>query len=483
MPNQFLKILENKQVFKQVIDQSAKQVQSNEYEAKVYSKLLENTRQSLLESSGTLAMTDIEPVARVIFPLIKKLFPRLIANKIVSVQPLTGPTGFVRFLHYYYNTTEVPANPSYAAPAIPYSQPIPNTLNDSYPQISSETIGTGNGTTTAFAYTTQINPVAHNTIQIKVGGTTVATDGTNADASANTGTIMGSYNGSPVYGTINYLTGAIQLTIVSPVPASTAITVQYSMDFVSATENQISSANFVIDNVPLFANIRKLRASWMPGALNALQSIDGIDLEKTLFTQVSNIIATEINQEVIADLIAQTPSDAVHNFWTEPPTSPIFYGTRTEWYAQLIVKINQVAAVIANKIMIGEPNYIVVNPATAALLRSAFVDFKMSDAGVNDFATLSYVDYGNLNGRYEVFASPVMPPDIVFLGYKGPEAVDSGYVYAPWIPLKGQRYATDTGETGIVFYTGYGKKMYRNDFYGYVVINHGNPPANWSLDL
>ncbi len=478
-----LKLLENKQVFAQVSDTSQKAVASNPREQYIYKVLLENTRQSLLESSGTLAMTDIEPVARVIFPLIKKLFPRLIANKIVSVQPLTGPTGFVRFLHYYYNTTEVPANPSYAAPAVPYSAPIPSVLNDSYPQVSSETLGTGNGTLTNFSYTTSINPVAHNTVQIKVGGTTVATDGTNADASANTGTIMGSYNGSPVFGTINYLTGAINLTIVSPVPSGTAVTVQYSMDFVSASQNQISSANFIIDNIPLFANIRKLRASWMPGALNAVQSIDGIDLEKTLFTQVSNIIATEINQEVINDLISQTAPDAVHNFWTEPPTSPIFYGTRTEWYSQLIVKINQVAAIIANKIMIGEPNYIVVNPATAALLRSGFVDFKMSDAGVNDFATLSYVDYGNLNGRYEVFATPVMPPDIVYLGYKGPEAVDSGYVYAPWIPLKGQRYATDTGETGIVFYTGYGKKMYRNDFYGYVIINHGNPPANWSLDI
>lgn len=483
MSNQFMRLLESKEAFKTVIDESATKVASNPYESAVYSKLVENTRLSLLESAGTLAMTDIEPVARVIFPLIKKLFPRLIANKIVSVQPLTGPTGFVRFLHYYYNQTQVPARPSSQAPAIPYVGPIPSFLNDSYPNASTETVGTGNGSTVSFSYTTTINPIAHNTVQIKVAGTTVATDGTNADASANTGTIMGSYNGSPVYGTIDYLTGLVQLTIVSPVPASTQITVQYSMDFVSATESQMSSANFVIDNIPLFANIRKLRASWMPGALNAVQSIDGIDLEKTLFTQVSNIIATEINQEVVMDLLAQSPSDAIHNFWTEPPTSPIFYGTRTEWYGQLIVKINQVAAIIANKIMIGEPNYMVVNPATAALLRSAFVDFKMSDAGVNDFATLSYIDYGNLNGRYEMFVSPVMPPDIVFLGYKGPEAVDSGYVYAPWIPLKGQRYQTDTGETGIVFYTGYGKKMYRNDFYGYININHGNPPAGWSLDL
>jgi len=123
-----------------------------------------------------------------------------------------------------------------------------------------------------------------------------------------------------------------------------------------------------------------LRASWLPGALNALSSIDGVDMEKTLFTQVSNIIATEINQEIINDLISQVPSDAIETFYTEPPSSPTFYGTRTEWYEQLIVKINKVSATIANKIMLGEPNYLVVNPATSALLRSAFNDFKISDA-------------------------------------------------------------------------------------------------------
>ncbi|MEM0174015.1 MAG: hypothetical protein QXI16_05875 [Sulfolobaceae archaeon] len=72
-------------------------------------------------------MPDIEPVARITLPLIRKLFPRLLVNKIVSVQPMTGPTGFVRFLHYYYNNTEVPAY-------LPNS-PIPSSLNDSFPQV------------------------------------------------------------------------------------------------------------------------------------------------------------------------------------------------------------------------------------------------------------------------------------------------------------------------------------------------------------
>lgn len=473
--------MENKQLFKNVIEKSANAVSNDDYERAVYRTIMENTRRTLLENAMGLA--DIEPVARVVLPLIKKLFPRLIANKIVSVQPMTGPTGFVRFLHYQYNGTQVPAEPSSGAPSTPYTAPIPSGLTDSYPVVADEQIATGDDTTTSFSHTTAVYPIAHNTVQVKIQGTVVATDGKVDQASSNTGIISGTFGSSPVYGTVDYATGAVQFTTISAAATGTQITITYNKDFSQASANDISVADFSIENIPIFANTRKLRASWMPGALNALSSIDGVDMEKTLFSQVSNIIATEVNMEIINDLISQVPSDAVQTFYTEPPTSPTFYGTRTEWYEQLIVKINQVAATIANKIMIGEPNYLVVNPATAALLRSAFTDFKISDAGVNNFGELSFINYGNLRGRYQVYVSPVVPIDTIFMGYKGPQPTDSGYVYAPWIPLKGQRYANNTGETGIVFYTAYGKKMYRSDFYGYINIVHTAPTGGWTLDV
>ncbi|MEM0174016.1 MAG: hypothetical protein QXI16_05880, partial [Sulfolobaceae archaeon] len=221
------------------------------------------------------------------------------------------------------------------------------------------------------------------------------------------------------------MTGQINLVFEAALtPGTPTVSVVYGNAFMNVQGvpgNDISAANFIIDNIPLFATTRKLRASWLPGALNALQDIDSVDMEKTLFTQVSNIIATEINQEVIYDMISKIAPDAVDTFYTEPPSTPTFYGTRTEWYQQLIIKINEIAAIIANKIQIGEPNYLVVNPATMAVIRSAFVDFKMSDAGVNNLGTLSFIDYGNLNGRFQLYVSPVVPPNIILMGYKGPE--------------------------------------------------------------
>jgi len=134
----FMRLIENKTLFNDVFTRSAKKVAHSEYDKLVYKALMENTRKQLLESAGTMGLTEIEPVARVVLPLIKKLFPRLIANKLVSVQPMTGPTGFVRFLHYKYNNTQVPANPSVGAPSVPYTAPIPNSLTDSYPVVSDE---------------------------------------------------------------------------------------------------------------------------------------------------------------------------------------------------------------------------------------------------------------------------------------------------------------------------------------------------------
>jgi hypothetical protein len=64
--------------------------------------LLENQR--LMNADPT--STDVADFKRISIPLVRRIYPQLIANKIVSVQPLTGPTGLVYYLRHKYSSQQ-----------------------------------------------------------------------------------------------------------------------------------------------------------------------------------------------------------------------------------------------------------------------------------------------------------------------------------------------------------------------------------------
>ena len=63
--------------------------------------LLENQR---LMNESPIDTSDLFQFKRISIPLVRRIYPQLIANKIVSVQPLTGPTGLAYYLRYRYSS-------------------------------------------------------------------------------------------------------------------------------------------------------------------------------------------------------------------------------------------------------------------------------------------------------------------------------------------------------------------------------------------
>ena len=80
---------------------------------------------------------------------------------------------------------------------------------------------------------------------------------------------------------------------------------------------------------------------------------------------------------------------------------------------------------------------------------------------------------GAFNGRYKVYKNPYMTDNLVLLGFRGAQFLETGAVFAPYIPLIMTPLIYDpstfTPRKGLM--TRYAKKMVRPEFYGKILIN------------
>ena len=124
------------------------------------------------------------------------------------------------------------------------------------------------------------------------------------------------------------------------------------------------------------------------------------------------------------------------------------------------------------KTLRGSANFIVVGPDVATILEAS-VFYKPSftldgDGQISQPMTLGAEAVGQLSNRFTVYKDPYFPRNKVLVGYKGGSYLETGYVYAPYVPLivTPTIFEPDdfTPRKGVM--TRYGKKMVRNDFYG-----------------
>ena len=66
-------------------------------------RLLENQAKELLRESSSMSAGDVEGFASVAFPIVRRVFAGLIANELVSVQPMSLPSGLIFFLDFVYS--------------------------------------------------------------------------------------------------------------------------------------------------------------------------------------------------------------------------------------------------------------------------------------------------------------------------------------------------------------------------------------------
>ena len=254
---------------------------------------------------------------------------------------------------------------------------------------------------------------------------------------------------------------------------------------------RIPDVDIKIDSVAVTATTRKLRARWSPEMAQDLTAYYSIDVEAELTNILSEMITLDIDREILNDLLTQ--AQAANYFWSRAPgrfvnkysgtevartntvyPGPQFTGTVREWYETLVETITDVANVIHKKTLRGSGNFIVCSPEVGTILEATVAyraNYKIdSDGQVRDNMSIGAEAVGTVNGRYSVFVDPYFPVNKILVGLKGSTFLESGYIYAPYVPLiltpviYGQEDFTP--RKGIM--TRYGKKMVRADFYATV---------------
>jgi hypothetical protein len=274
----------------------------------------------------------------------------------------------------------------------------------------------------------------------------------------------------------------------------TTLTVpSFETDFAIDSSPRIPEVDIKIEGVSVTATTRKLRARWSPEMAQDLTAFYSIDVEVELTNILSEMITLDIDREILNDLLTQ--ATAANLFWSRAPgrivnkitgqealhnnvlaPGPQFFGNVREWYETLMETITDAANTIHRKTLRGSGNFIITSPDVATIFEH-LVAYKPaykvdSDGQVKESMTIGAEAIGTLNNRYVVYKDPYFPQNKILLGLKGNTFLESGYIYAPYVPLilTPVIYAQEdfTPRKGVM--TRYGKKMVRADFYATVTV-------------
>jgi len=519
-------------------------------------RLLENQAAQLLKEQSTMAAGDVEGFAAVAFPIVRRVFGQLLAQDLVSVQPMSLPSGLIFFLDFTFSPDGGMTNGARLGN-------LENTSVFGGGRVASQITGgvdlsENNGQTSAYSLN---NGFASPVRLDAVNAISVVASGTFGDADTSPG---GQYfdelRADPVFasGSTAYLLATIdepsdlnledlvgvtvrtaalpggvigtnkfqvrrltrqsstagKLDVVFYGTGSTGtLAAQELRDIVvdltgtmypvedGFTEGgalgsvvgtsvwnleastDIPEIDIKVDSVAVTALTKKLKAKWSPELAQDLNAYHNLDAEVELTSILSEQVALEIDQEILEDLIKGATAGTL--YWSRSPGKflnretgaiisgtdyPDFTGTVSEWYETLLETVNEVSARIHRKTLRGGANFLVCSPEVANILE--FTSGFRAAAAVDDAAgSWGVKQVGSISRKMDIHVDPYFPRNLLLVGRKGSSFLESGYVYAPYVPL--QVTPTIFGPEDFVprkgVMTRYAKKMVRPDMYGLVV--------------
>jgi len=525
-------------------------------------RLLENQAKELLREASTMEAGNVEGFSAVAFPIVRRVFGELIANELVSVQPMSLPSGLIFFLDF---TTES-ARLGYLKGESLYggnkvgsqitgglnisgstgnASKGPYNLNNGYASatgssdvtVAVTSVASGNygggvgtswgpgiGTAAGFDRYLRYDPDIASGSAVAIGTVPAATftaAGVNMDnliACTGSTTSDTGANGLLQRRLTRIYEQDTSVVVLVSVATGSETTVQLSnslgnmttmvcptIDKFSAAANSIGAIvgstdtpgwglennvdipeiNIKVDSVAVTAVTKKLKAKWSPELGQDLNAYHNLDAEVELTSILSEQIALELDQEILEDLV-QGAKGAIY-YWNRSPgyfvrrdtgaeigasaAAPDFTGTVSEWYETLIETINDVSAQIHRKTVRGGANFIVCGPEVASILEMT-AGFRASVTPDGNKGTAGAVNVGSVSKKWDVYVDPYFLRDVILVGRKGNSFLESGYVYAPYVPL--QVTPTIFGTEDFVprkgVMTRYAKKMVRPDMYGLVIV-------------
>ena len=252
----------------------------------------------------------------------------------------------------------------------------------------------------------------------------------------------------------------------------------------SLTQIDIPTVNIQMKSEAIVAKTRKLKAQWTPELAQDLNAYQNIDAEAELTGLLSQYIAMEIDLEILGMLTEEAATQGYwsatnNNVWNgtsftqTAATTGGFFNTQGGWFATLGTVVQSVSNKILQKTLRGQANFMVISPQIATILQS--IPGYASDAGAELDKVFNFGSQkiGTLNSRFKVYVNPYFSNNVILMGYKGAQFLESGAVYAPYVPLLMTPLVYDANtfvpRKGIM--TRYAKKMLRPEFYGKIFVN------------
>jgi hypothetical protein len=265
-------------------------------------------------------------------------------------------------------------------------------------------------------------------------------------------------------------------TIAGLITAGSQFTATYRVYQELEFEDKIGEVSFDLESVTVSVTERKLRAQWSPELAQDVSAFHNIDAEAELTALLSEQVAAEIDREILRDLRKGAAWNLRwdYNGWKRGTTAnPLTQYTQKDWNQTLLTAVNQISAQIHKSTLRGGANWIVVSSEISAIFDDLEYFHVSNAAPEQDQYNMGIERVGTLAGRYQVYRDPYFPANTVLLGHKGTSLLDTGYVYAPYVPLQLTPTMYNpfnfTPIKGIM--TRYAKKMVNNRFYGRITVD------------
>ena len=492
--------------------------------------LLENqAKQLVVEANRTGTETNSEEWAGVALPLVRRVFTEIAAKDFVSVQPMNMPTGLVFFLDFKYGTGQggfqtgsgrtsqedsvfgvtdarrgTPGTGGfYGAGRFSYTS---NDVSSSITRgatVDANTFTTSSLATkatwdTALNYDTTVSAslAANSSTLFTLTVATASLSGLDVEAIrafAVSGSGITSYY--PAFTKLN-ASNHIEFVVSGSAIANATITYTKQPTFTARGDFEAGQASATFDtrlDIPeinlelrseeITAKTRKLKTKWSDEFAQDLNAYHSLDAEAELTAMLSEYISHEIDLEILDMLIknAQTVDywSAKNNevwdgtqFIQQSAGTGGYYNSQGEWFQTLGTKLQKVSNEIHRLVLKGGgANFMVCSPTVSTVLES-IPGYAASTDGTKMEYAMGVQKIGTINNRYTVYKNPYMTENTILLGYRGSQFLETGAVYAPYIPIMMTPTVLDpenfTPRKGIQ--TRYAKKIVRPEFYGKIYV-------------
>jgi len=499
-----------------------------DFERASIATLLENQAKQLVsEASSTGTSANSEEWAGVALPLVRRIFSEIAAKEFVSVQPMNLPSGLVFYLDFKYGTaqpgfetgagkdsqtdsvfgiTEVAGAASeglYGAGRFGYTINDASSATLSAPTSASVDLGSAAGfgiVNYDSAFSASAATADTNLATVTIATSSIAGfDSEGIRAFEISGSGISNYY--PAYTVLSGTNIRFVVEVPGSIGANFTIVnavVKYQKqptditrgDFEATglgnnpeTDLGIPELNVELRSVPIVAKTRKLKAQWTPEFAQDLNAYHSIDAEAELTSMLSEYVSQEIDLEILDMLMSNALTEGrwsakVGDEWNG---SAFVAGgtaaryTQQQWFQTLGTVLQRVSNQIHAKTMRGGANFMVVSPDVATILES-IPGFAANGTGDAMQFAMGVSQVGSFANRYQVYKNPYMTENVILMGFKGGQFLETGAVYAPYIPLIMTPLVYDpknfTPRKGVM--TRYAKQMVRGEFYGKVYVGDLN---------